>query len=133
MIHGAGFVLRRVNARGANVYLVLKNRWSDGWSFPKGHKQRNESALVCALRECMEETGIDAAQIQLEKEPVIISYRLERSTRRVRDGVKRVCLFYGFLKNEPEIALSSEHVAFRWVSHASARALLRPEMSAVLL
>lgn len=29
------------------------------WSFPKGHKQCGESYLECALRETLEETGLD--------------------------------------------------------------------------
>jgi len=29
------------------------------WSFPKGHKNRGESYLDCAVRETFEETGID--------------------------------------------------------------------------
>ena len=29
------------------------------WSFPKGHKERGESYIDCAIRETFEETGID--------------------------------------------------------------------------
>ena len=41
-----------------NRILLVKGRRSGKWSFPKGHKQRSESYLDCAMRETEEETGI---------------------------------------------------------------------------
>ena len=38
--------------------LTVKGRVSEKWSFPKGHIEKNESTLECALRELYEETGI---------------------------------------------------------------------------
>jgi 8-oxo-dGTP pyrophosphatase MutT (NUDIX family) len=40
--------------------LLVRGRGSSKWSFPKGHKRRQESSLACARRELMEETGIEA-------------------------------------------------------------------------
>jgi len=40
-----------------NVILV-RGKQSKKWSFPKGHKKRNETSLQCAKRELWEETGI---------------------------------------------------------------------------
>jgi 8-oxo-dGTP pyrophosphatase MutT (NUDIX family) len=37
--------------------LGIKGR--DGWSIPKGKKEKDESELEAALRECLEETGMD--------------------------------------------------------------------------
>ena len=42
----------------ANKYLLVKGRKSNKWSFPKGHRNRGEMAMECALRELYEETGI---------------------------------------------------------------------------
>lgn len=42
-----------------NRILLVKGRKSGKWSFPKGHKIGSENYLACALRETMEETGID--------------------------------------------------------------------------
>jgi 8-oxo-dGTP pyrophosphatase MutT (NUDIX family) len=39
--------------------LLVKGRLSKKWSFPKGHKQGGESYLDCAVRETLEETGVD--------------------------------------------------------------------------
>jgi len=38
--------------------LLVKGRQSSKWSFPKGHRNRGELAIDCALRELLEETGI---------------------------------------------------------------------------
>lgn len=42
-----------------NTLLLVQGRKSMKWSFPKGHKQCGESYLDCALRETLEETGVD--------------------------------------------------------------------------
>jgi 8-oxo-dGTP pyrophosphatase MutT (NUDIX family) len=39
-------------------FLLVKGRQSNKWSFPKGHRNRGELAIDCALRELHEETGI---------------------------------------------------------------------------
>jgi 8-oxo-dGTP diphosphatase len=38
--------------------ILVKGRKSNKWSFPKGHKERGETALECAKRELEEETGL---------------------------------------------------------------------------
>ena len=43
----------------ANRVLLVKGRRSGKWSFPKGHKNGSETYMACALRETIEETGID--------------------------------------------------------------------------
>jgi len=42
-----------------NRILLVRGRRSMKWSFPKGHKKSGESYLDCAIRETLEETGID--------------------------------------------------------------------------
>ncbi len=42
-----------------NTILVVKGRRSGKWSFPKGHKLRSETYINCALRETLEETGVN--------------------------------------------------------------------------
>lgn len=47
-----------------NRVLVVKGRRSGKWSFPKGHKLPRETYLQCALRETMEETGVDLSEVR---------------------------------------------------------------------
>lgn len=41
-----------------NRVLLVKGRSSQKWSFPKGHKEKNEPSFHCAIRELYEETGV---------------------------------------------------------------------------
>lgn len=39
-------------------YAIVQGRYTEKWSFPKGHVNKGEEPLQCALREIEEETGI---------------------------------------------------------------------------
>lgn len=128
-LHGAGLIIRRENSKGTTVYLILKARWGNHWSFPKGHVNRNESPLKCALRETFEETGISQEDIQiLNADPITIAYRLNQKTKRVQDGIKRVRLFPAMVKTKPLIRLSREHTDFKWATLKQCLILLRSEL-----
>jgi mRNA-decapping enzyme subunit 2 len=43
-------------------YLLVKGRQSNKWSFPKGHRNRGELAIDCAIRELYEETGVNISR-----------------------------------------------------------------------
>lgn len=132
-LHGSGFCLRRRNSKGVDVYLILKAKWGGHWSLPKGHMNRKESPFHCALRETEEETGIKQDEIQVEAiDPKDIAYRLNQKTKKVQDGIKRVRIYYGFLKDKPEIKLSKEHTHFKWASLKTCQEFLRAELAAVV-
>ena len=44
--------------KGEVKYLLIKNRRSAHWGFPKGHIEPGESKIDTAIREVMEETGL---------------------------------------------------------------------------
>ena len=59
--------MRKEKSCGALVYkrennktmiLLLKHRYGEHWSFPKGHVESGESEVQTALREIREETGL---------------------------------------------------------------------------
>ena len=61
MIRAAGALLWRESSDLAiEVALVHRPRYDD-WSLPKGKVEMGETALQCAYREVMEETGIRAS------------------------------------------------------------------------
>jgi len=45
--------------RGEYAVLLIKNKYADFWSFPKGHVEEGENEYQTAIREVKEETGID--------------------------------------------------------------------------
>lgn len=49
-------VFRKINDEYR--YLLIRNRRSSNWSFPKGHVENNETAEQTAIREVLEETGL---------------------------------------------------------------------------
>jgi 8-oxo-(d)GTP phosphatase len=58
-IRAAGMVLWRPSGASREVALVHRNRYDD-WSFPKGKLEPGEHALLAAVREVAEETGLQA-------------------------------------------------------------------------
>lgn len=49
----AGCIL--INTTNNKVGLIYRNKYND-YTFPKGHKEDNESIMDCAIRETIEET-----------------------------------------------------------------------------
>lgn len=49
-------VFRMVNAEAQ--YLLIKNKRSENWGFPKGHIEEGETEQETAIREVLEETGL---------------------------------------------------------------------------
>lgn len=58
-IRAAGSIVWRHNDEGAiEVSLIHRPKYND-WSFPKGKQEEGESAIACAYRETIEETGFE--------------------------------------------------------------------------
>ncbi len=104
----AGFILM---VRKPHPQFLLMQH-ADRWDLPKGHAEDNEDTLTTALRETQEETGIDAALIEVDPDfRFVTEYRVEGKKRGTYD--KRVTYFLGFLQDKPEIDVT-EHLGHRW-------------------
>jgi 8-oxo-dGTP pyrophosphatase MutT (NUDIX family) len=68
---GAGVIL--TNSKGK--YLLVKGVHTAVWSFPKGHLEKGETFLECAIRECKEETGVYINDYVLINNPFRLSKR----------------------------------------------------------
>ena len=55
--HSCGAVVFR-QIKGEYRFLLIKNRRSTHWGFPKGHMEKGETREETAIREVLEETGI---------------------------------------------------------------------------
>lgn len=85
--------------------LILKrakykgDRFSDCWNFPGGQGEPNESSYETAIRETLEETGIDESK-----------YRIVNHV-----SSKIYTLYIAIVKYEIEPILDHEHTEWRWV------------------
>jgi 8-oxo-dGTP diphosphatase len=61
VIESAGGVVRRIDAGGNVLVLMVHRRRQDDWSLPKGKIEPGERHVDAALREVAEETGLVCA------------------------------------------------------------------------
>jgi mRNA-decapping enzyme subunit 2 len=62
-----------IKCSSTGKYLLVKG-FTGKWSFPKGHRENNESPIDCAIREIYEETGIKINDIQNKKAVFVSLY-----------------------------------------------------------
>lgn len=116
-----GVIPFRRTDRGTEVLLLLQS--NQCWSFPKGHMEMGESEQDTALREMEEETDL-VPELQPDFR-MTIAYPVRGDIR------KQVVLFLGEVHGEP-ITEEREIRAYRWVSAAEAKQLLKAEQHPVL-
>lgn len=120
-VHSAGIVVVREGTGGKPEFLVLQSRWGRyRWSPPKGGLNCFEAVVKCAFRELWEETSLSEEDLQMvEGFKALVCYDMDKPTKRIPDGKKRVSMFLGILTQpSTEIRLSREHRAFDWISVA---------------
>ena len=105
----AGFVLSRP-AGDATEYLLLDNRRDGMPGLPKGHADEGESDLETAVRETLEETGLDDLAIDpwFRHE---IAYRV----RKKGEFLWKTVVYFRATLGSGEVRLSDEHTAFSWL------------------
>lgn len=113
-------IFRKV--RGFVEYLLLFQKKSQTWSFPKGHMEAGETEQQTALREVREEAGLTASLLPGFREEV--RYKTENINR-------EVVLFLAEANGEVVIR-KSEIADYRWVNAENARKLLYPEYGPVM-
>lgn len=132
----AGFILFRIAPSGAVEYLLLCHRTGGHWSFPKGHVEPGESELAGALRETLEETGLNTGELERiadYQQEIVYRYTLEAAAGKRRhipadhDGlveVEKTVTFFLARSCADDIRLSAEHTAHRWATREQAAGLL---------
>lgn len=116
---GIQFSQEREKSYGAVIinekkeFLLIRHKNGGHWDFPKGHKEAGESSKETALREVLEETGLQVRLIDGFK---------EKSKYTPRPGVEKTVTFYlGFSMGEVTIQ-EEEIVEYEYLSYEEAKA-----------
>lgn len=115
-VEAAGGVVVEGTGSDRRVAVIHRPKWDD-WSLPKGHREKDESLVGCALREVAEETGLHCRVIG---EPVEIRY--------VDDHARAKRVTYWLM--EPltgSFAPNAEVDRMRWLERSDAAKLLSYE------
>ena len=103
----AGAVVYRVMNERIR-YLLIKNKRSSNWGFPKGHLEKGETKFDAARREVLEETGLHI-RIHLGYEGV--------SKYKIRDRInKKVSIFVATTDDRDTIIQEEEIDDYRWLA-----------------
>ncbi len=103
----AGAVVYRV-MKGSLRYLLIKNKRSNNWGFPKGHLERGETKFDAARREVLEETGLHI-KIHLGYEGV--------SKYKIRDKIdKKVSIFVAETDDTQTKIQEEEIDDYKWLA-----------------
>ena len=110
---------------GENLFLLIKNKRSSNWGFPKGHMEAGETERDTAVREVREETGLDIN---------ILPGFAGESEYTIQGHVeKSVKIFLGKAENT-KITMQPEEIEdCRWADFSTAVRMIRFENDKALL
>jgi 8-oxo-dGTP diphosphatase len=118
MIRAAGALLWRENSDLiTEVALIHRPRYDD-WSLPKGKIEVGETALQCAFRELLEETGIKGT---FTRELGYVEYEESGEQKRVRYWAAKCAL------SNTQFTANEEVDEIRWLKISDAKALATHE------
>lgn len=94
-------------------FLLMKH--PKRWDLPKGHVDPGETNRQCALRELVEETGIEASQIVIDedfkfKSKYEVSYKKNPGVKK-----KKTLIIYLAQLIKPVKIVPTEHEGFEWI------------------
>ena len=124
MEKSAGFVIYRKEKEEIK-FLLLKypseNRERDYWGLPKGHIEEDESVKEAAIRELLEETGIEEEEIKVRP-----GFREVNKYYFKHDGetIFKIVIYFLAQTKKETVKVSHEHADFKWVDFDQAMELM---------
>ena len=116
--HSCGAVVfRRINDEYR--FLLIKNRRSNHWGFPKGHMERGETREETAVREVLEETGVHIH--------IFSDFSFESRYKIGSKIEKRVDVFLASTEDTQTVIQKEEIEDYIWLRFPEALATLRFE------
>lgn len=92
-------------------YLLIQHRNGGHWDFPKGHKESGETGRAAALREVLEETGVELDLLEGFKE----------KTKYVpQPGTQKTVTFYMGVAKGPVVVQQEEVLTHGYFSYEEA-------------
>ena len=114
--HSCGAIVYRIINNEVR-YLLIKNKCSLNWSFPKGHIERGETAEQTAAREVFEEAGIHIGILPG------FSYKSEYT---IRETVEKTVTIFLACTNDVNTVIQKEEIEdYLWLDYSRAMETLR--------
>ncbi len=106
-------------------FLLIKNKRSENWGFPKGHLEKGETRADAARREVLEETGVHV--------DIHLGFRAV-SKYKIKDLIdKEVSIFVGTTSDTKTIIQKSEIDSYIWLPYFKALNKLHFENDKIIL
>ena len=115
-------VLPYRKCEGKILYCIFKRSDTDEWQFVAGGEEEDDSPLVSAKREALEEAGIAPDERYTELETCCsISTEHFKKARSIWGADCLVIPEYAFaVEVSADISISNEHTDFEWVDYETA-------------
>lgn len=108
-VQSCGFLIVRQEPEPS--FLLMKH--ATRWDLPKGHRDKGETKIQCALRELWEETGITANQIVVDPDFKFVHQYVVQTKRSGKKKEKKLTIFLARLI-EPVSIVVTEHEGYQW-------------------
>lgn len=123
LIVAAGGIVTRLTGKGHRQVLLVHRPAYDDWSFPKGKVDPGETEEAAALREVLEETGVEA---RLGDELGTVEYTDPK-------GFRKIVRYWAMDAQGGDFVANSEVDQIRWMSRRQALDALSYERDRALL
>ena len=112
-LRSCGFIIFRTEPELSFLLMQHPNRWD----LPKGHVDKGETDMECALRELHEETGIENAQIEIDEDfQYVQHYNVSLAKYNHKPRQKTLIIYLAKLKDAEQKIILTEHKGYQWMT-----------------